>query len=92
MSSNNAHSRTLTIDALNTETTEGESTGSFDCEANAELYQYFLRQEPITVLLLVDKQAKWNQELENVYLVSCSQVDDTSSQHYDYELQPHHEE
>jgi len=91
MSSNNAHS-SITINAWNTETIEGESANSFDCEANAELYQYFLRQEPITVLLLVDKQAKWNQELENVYLVSCRQVDDTSCQHYDYELQPHHEE
>jgi hypothetical protein len=59
--SKNAHrGEILTIDAWNTETTEGETTNSFNCEANSELYQYFLLQEPIAVLLLIDKQAKWN--------------------------------
>ena len=91
----------LTINAWNTETADGESTNSFDCDANAELYRYFLRQEPIPVLLLIDKQATWNQELENVYLISCEMAsvddDDSSSnnnnqynrrQHYEYELRP----
>jgi hypothetical protein len=91
----------LAINACNTETADGESTNSFDCDANAELYRYFLRQEPIPVLLLIDKQATWNQELENVYLISCEMAsvddDDSSSnnnnqynrrQHYEYELRP----
>jgi hypothetical protein len=77
----------LAINAWNTETVEGDSTNSFDCKANTELYQYFLQQEPIPVLLLIDKQAKWNQQLENVYLMSCSQID-TDKQHYEYELRP----
>jgi hypothetical protein len=90
MSSNNTRSGgTLTIDAWNTETIDGQSNNynSFDCKASAELYQHFLRQEPIPVLLLIDKQAKWNQELENVYLISCSRIDDTN-EHYQYELRP----
>ena len=88
----------LTINACNTENADGESTNSFDCDANAELYRYFLRQEPIPVLLLIDKQATWNQELENVYLISCEIVSDNDEgnnnnqynrrQHYEYELRP----
>ncbi len=77
----------VTINAWNTETIEGESTNSFECEANTELYRYFLSQEPIAVLLLIDKQAKWNQELENVYLVSCEYIEN-NCQHYEYELRP----
>ena len=85
---NNAHrGKILTINAWNTETRDGESTNSFNCEANSELYQYFLLQEPIAVLLLIDKQAKWNQELENVFLLSCEQTEN-NSQHYEYELRP----
>ena len=75
---------TLTINVWNTET--GDS--SFDCEINHELYHYFLWQEPIPVLLLIDKSVKWKQELENVYLVSCSRIGETNSQHYEYELRP----
>jgi hypothetical protein len=88
----------LTINAWNTENADGESTNSFDCDANAELYRYFLRQEPIPVLLLIDKQATWNQELENVYLISCETVSNDNdgnnnnqynrTQHYEYELRP----
>jgi hypothetical protein len=77
----------LTINARNTETIEGESTNSFECEANRELYRYFLLQEPISILLLIDKQAKWNQELENVYLISCKNIEN-NCQHYEYELRP----
>ena len=79
--------RILTINAWNTETIEGESTNSFECEANKELHRYFLLQEPIAVLLLIDKQAKWNQELENVYLISCEDIEN-NCQHYEYELRP----
>ena len=79
--------RILTINAWNTETIEGESTNSFECEANKELHRYFLLQEPIAVLLLIDKQAKWNQELENVYLISCEHIEN-NCQHYKYELRP----
>ena len=81
-----AGTRKVTVDAWNTEGNE-----SFDCEANAELYDYFLRQEPIAVLLLIDRHAKWNQELENVYLVACEINDDGHGhchQHYEYELRP----
>ena len=77
----------LTINAWNTETIEGESTNSFECEANTELHRYFLLQEPIALLLLVDKQAKWNQELENVYLISCEYIEN-NCQHYEYQLRP----
>jgi len=77
----------LTINAWNTETIEGESTNSFECVANRELHRYFLLQEPIEVLLLIDKQAKWNQELENVYLISCEHIEN-NCQHYEYELRP----
>jgi hypothetical protein len=77
----------VTINAWNTETIEGESTNSFECEDNTELYRYFLLQEPIAVLLLIDKQAKWNQELENVYLISCQYIEN-NCQHYEYELRP----
>lgn len=74
----------LTVDAWNTD----EGSSSFDCRSNAELYRYFLRQEPIPVLLLVDRQAEWDQELENVYLVSRSHADGTNYEHYEYELRP----
>jgi hypothetical protein len=85
---NNAHrGEILTINAWNTETIECGSTNSFNCEANSELYQYFLLQEPIAVLLLIDKRAKWNQELENVYLISCEHTEN-NCQHYEYELRP----
>ena len=77
----------VTINAWNTETIEGESTNSFECEDNTELYRYFLLQEPIAVLLLIDKQARWNQELENVYLISCQYIEN-NCQHYEYELRP----
>ena len=90
MSSNNNARRgggILTINAWNTETIEGESTNSFECQANTELHQYFLLQEPIALLLLIDKQAKWNQELENVYLISCEHIEN-NCQHYEYELRP----
>ncbi len=88
-SNNNAHRRggIVTINAWNTETIEGETANSFECEANTELYRYFLLQEPIAVLLLIDKQAKWNQELENVYLISCEYIEN-NCQHYEYELRP----
>jgi hypothetical protein len=84
--SNNTRNGVLAINAWNTEN-KNESTNSFDCKINPELYQYFLRQEPIPVLLLIDKQAKWNQELENVYLVSCK-AHDKNYEHYEYELRP----
>jgi hypothetical protein len=85
---NDAHrGEVLTVNAWSTETMEGESTNSFNCEANSVLYRYFLLQEPIAVLLLVDKHAKWNQELENVYLTSCEQTEN-NCQHYQYELRP----
>ena len=87
MSGNSRGNGILAINAWNTENKD-ESANSFDCNANPELYRYFLRQEPIPVLLLIDKQAKWNQELENVYLVSCSHIDDTNYEHYEYELRP----
>jgi hypothetical protein len=90
VSNNNTHGGgggILTINAWNIETIEGESTNSFECESNRELYQYFLLQKPIAILLLVDKQAKWNQELENVYLISCENIEN-NCQHYEYELGP----
>lgn len=77
----------ITINAWNT---EGEET-SFDCDINTELYGHYLRHEPIAVLALIDKQARWNQELENVYLVACeTKFDDRGHhyQHYIYELRP----
>jgi hypothetical protein len=80
-------SGSLTVVAWNT---EGQST-TFDCEPNPVLYRYFQSQEPIPVLLLVDEKARWNQELENVYLVSCQMLQDAKghdSQHYEYELVP----
>ena len=70
--------------AVNAWNTEG--INSFDCEANTELYGYLLRQKPIAVLLPVDKQAKWNHELENVYLVDSEINDDDRwhcHQHYE---------
>ena len=72
----------LTVDAWNT-----EDSCSFDCKTNRVLHQHFLRQEPIPVLLLIDKDAVWNQELENVYLVSHSRLG-SNSEHYEYELRP----
>jgi hypothetical protein len=87
MSSNDGNG-IITVMAWNT---DGQSTCSFDCEANVVLYRHFLRQEPIPVLLLVDEKARWNQELENVYLVSCQLFWDGhghKSQHYEYELRP----
>lgn len=57
----------LTVIARNT---EGQRSLGFDCDPNPLLYRYFQKQEPIPVLLLVDDKAKWDQELENVYLVS----------------------
>ena len=74
--------RKVTVNAWNTESNE-----AFDCEPNAELYGYFLRQEPIAVLLLIDRHAKFNQELENVYLVAC-EINDGGCQRYAYELRP----
>jgi hypothetical protein len=77
----------LTVNAWNS---DGEGT-NFDCEINRQLYDYFLHQEPIAVLLLVDAGARWKQELENVYLVSCQMCDDGYGhyyQHYEYELRP----
>jgi hypothetical protein len=82
---------TLAIDAWNTETAQGESTSGFDCAANAELHRYYLREEPIPVLLLIDKQARYNQELENAYLISYSRMAGTNYEHYGYELRPDHE-
>jgi len=82
---------TLAIDAWNTENAKGESTSGFDCEANAELHRYYLRQEPVPVLLLIDKHASWKQELENVYLISYSRLAGTNYEHYGYELRPDHE-
>jgi hypothetical protein len=73
----------LTIHAWNT---DKEGTNSFDCEYNDELYGYFVRAEAIPSLLLIDPKATWNQELENVYLVSCESRD--NYQHYEYELRP----
>jgi hypothetical protein len=77
----------LTVLAWNTEC----KGTSFDCYSNHLLYRYFQKQEPIPVLLLVDDKARWNQELENVYLVSCQIFCDAQgrkSQHYEYELRP----
>jgi hypothetical protein len=74
----------IAVDAWNTD----EGSSSFDCKANTELFQYFVRQEPVPVLLLVDRDAEWDQELENVYLVSRSKVDGADSEHYEYELRP----
>lgn len=76
-------SQMIAVDAWNT-----EDASSFDCKTSAELYQYFVRQEPVPVLLLVDRDAEWDQELENVYLVSRSKVDGADSEHYEYELRP----
>jgi hypothetical protein len=73
--------KVLAIDAWNT-----ERGNSFDCKANAELYRYFIQQEPIPALLLVDRGAEWNLELENVYLVSRHA--DDAIEHYEYELRP----
>jgi hypothetical protein len=89
MSSNDG-SGIFTIRAWNTGNSQAQTTSSFDCKPNAVLYQYFLRQEPIPVLLLVDESARWNQQLENVYLVSCRIFSDEGhySQHYEYELRP----
>ncbi len=91
MSSNNSHreirEEIIIINSWNIETAEGESTNSFECEANRKLYQYFLSQEPIAVLILIDKRAKWNQELENVYLISCKDTEN-NCQCYEYELRP----
>jgi hypothetical protein len=70
------------VEAWNT-----EGNDSFDCEANDDLYYYFLHQQPIAVLLLIDRHAKWNQELENVYLVGC-EISGDGRQHYAYELRP----
>lgn len=78
---------TLTVNAWNS---DGEGA-NFDCEINSQLYGYFIRQEPIAVLLLVDPRARWQQELENVYLVSCQVIDDGHGhyyQHYEYEMRP----
>jgi hypothetical protein len=85
--SGNSHSRVLAVNAWNTEN-KNEGANSFDCNTNPQLYRYFLRQEPIPVLLLIDNQAEWNQELENVYLVSCIQASDKNYEHYEYELRP----
>jgi hypothetical protein len=73
----------LTIHAWNT---QEEGANSFDCEYNEELHGYFVRAEPIASLLLIDPKASWNQELENVYLISCENRG--SYQHYEYELRP----
>jgi hypothetical protein len=73
----------LTVHAWNT---DREGTNSFDCEYNDELHGYFARAEAIPSLLLIDPKATWNQELENVYLVSCENID--NYQHYEYELRP----
>lgn len=53
---------------------------------NEKLQQYFKRAEPIVSLLLIDPKARWNQELENVFLIKCENRDDY--QHYEYELRP----
>lgn len=85
--SGNDSSAAITVTAWNT---EGQSN-SFDCNPSAALYRHFLQGDTIPVLLLVDKGAKWNQELENVHLVSCQIFSDAagrSSQHYEYELLP----
>jgi hypothetical protein len=74
----------LTVHAWNTDK-EG-TNNSFDCEYNDELHGYFVRAEAIASLLLIDPKATWNQELENVYLVSCENRD--NYQHYEYELRP----
>jgi hypothetical protein len=91
VSTNNVHNRVqgeiITINARNIETVEGESTNSFECEGNNKLYQYFLLEEPIAVLILIDKHAEWNQELENVYLISCKDIEN-NCQRYEYELRP----
>ena len=73
----------ITVNAWNT-----EGASSFDCKASAELYRHFVRQEPVPVLLLVDRDAEWDQELENVYLVSHSRVGGADFEHYEYELRP----
>lgn len=72
----------ITIHAWNTE----KDNNSFDCEYNEKLQQYFMRTEPIASLLLIDPKARWNQELENVFLIKCENRDDY--QHYEYELRP----
>ena len=72
----------LTIQAWNTE----KDNNSFDCEYNEKLYQYFMSVQPIPSLLLIDPKARWNQELENVFLIKCENRDDC--QHYEYELRP----
>jgi hypothetical protein len=77
-----SQSGVLAIDAWNTD----EGASSFDCKYNAELYRYFVRQDPIPVLLLRDREAEWDQELENVYLVSRRV--DGPVEHYVYELRP----
>ena len=72
----------LTIHAWNTE----KDNNSFDCEYNEKLYRYFISVQPIPSLLLIDPKASWNQELENVFLIKCENMDDF--QHYEYELRP----
>lgn len=72
----------ITVHAWNTD----KDNYSFDCTFNGELSEYYLHDEPIPVLLLVDGNAEWDQELENVYIVGC--VDRDGYQHYDYELRP----
>jgi hypothetical protein len=34
------------------------------------------RQEAVPVLLLINRHAKWNLELENLYLISCEIISD----------------
>ena len=53
---------------------------------NEKLQQYFMHAKPIASLLLIDPKARWNQELENVFLTRCVNKDDY--QHYEYELRP----
>lgn len=72
----------ITIHAWNTE----KDNNSFDCEYNEKLHGYFMSAEPIASLLLIDPKAKWNHELENVFLIKCENRNDY--QHYEYELRP----
>lgn len=74
----------VTVHAWNT-----DKDYSFDCAFNSELLEYYLHDEPIPVLLLVDENAELDQELENVYITGC--VDDEGHQHYRYELRPSHD-
>ncbi len=55
---------------------KAEDNNSFDCEYNEKLHRYFISAKAISSLILVDPKARWNQELENVFLIQCENRND----------------